>query len=238
MAWGRFYKYGYGKRYGYGAKKRSVKAITQSRSFKASAANMTQNGVFNISVRDVISLEVATATSTKISLFDVASKIASADMHTQLSNVFDEYKIEKVSLKLSPSGHTTLDLQDGYTASYIEFFTCIDRTGFATIPVQQQQNTDLTVEKVRTYQSFKSINWPTNGDTASKMYVNVGQSDIVNKSKYYDTKGKAVIPQLVAGVSLPANVVTQNTIFNFNIEIDAQVRYRGVRYDNRTVNAA
>lgn len=233
MAWGRFYKYSYGKRYGYGAKKRSVKAITQSKSFKASAANMTQNGVFNISVRDTIPLVVATATDTKIGLFDIAAKIASADMHTQLSNVFDEYKIEKVSLKLSPAGHTTLALQDDYTNAYIEFFTCIDRTGFAT--TEGAANDRLTVEKVRTYQSFKSINWPSNGDTASKMYVNIGQSDIVNKSTYYDTKGKAVIPQLVAGVALPADVVNQNTTFNFNIEIDAQVRYRGVRYDNRAV---
>lgn len=234
MAWGRYYKYGYGKRYGYGAKKRSVKAITQSRSFKASASNMTQNGVFNISVRDVITLQVATGATTKIGLFDVAAKIASADMHTQLSNVFDEYKIEKVSLKLSPSGHTTLSFLNDYTASYIEFFTCIDRTGFAAIDAGE--GTDLTVEKVRTYQSFKSVNWPTNGDTASKMFVNIGQSDIVNKSKYYDTKGKAVIPQLVAGIALPAQVAEQATTFNFNIEIDAQVRYRGVRYDNRNVN--
>lgn len=230
MAWGRYYKYGYGKRYG--GKKRSVKAITQSRSFKASAANMTQNGVFNISVRDLISIDIANGSANNIVKFDIASKIASAAMHTQLSNVFDEYKIEKVSLKISPAGHKAV-VAGEYTVAYIEFFTSIDRTGFSDLGIAE---TALTIEKVRTYQSFKSINWPVNGDSASKMYVNIGQSDIVNKSKYYDTKGKAVVPELVAGICLPGNA-TAATTFDFNVEIDAQVRYRGVRYDNRAVIA-
>ena len=233
MAWGRYYKYGYGRTYG--RKRRSVKAITMSKSFKASAANMTQNGVFNISVRSSIDHETAETAAntpaTHISKFDIAAQIASSPMHQQLSNVFDEYKIEKVSIKISPAGHAAFT--GTFAINYIEFFACIDRTGFATIGIGDN---DLSIDKCRTYQSFKSINWPVNGDSTNKLYVNIGQSDIVNKSKYYDSKGKAVIPELMTGVSLPNGGNQAHWLFT--VEIDAQVRYRGVRYDNRNVNAA
>lgn len=187
---------------------RSVKAITISRNKKFKSANMLQARRLAINV-------------------DISDEIKIGQL-----TVFDEYKIEKVSLKISPAGHKAV-VAGEYTVAYIEFFTSIDRTGFSELGIAE---TALTIEKVRTYQSFKSINWPVNGDSASKMYVNIGQSDIVNKSKYYDTKGKAVVPELVAGVCLPGNA-TANTTFDFNVEIDAQVRYRGVRYDNRAVNA-
>lgn len=233
MAWGRYYRYGYGRTYG--RKRRSVKAITMSKSFKASASNMTQNGVFNISVRSSIDhktpLSAAGNPAIKIDKFDVAQQIASSPMHQQLSNVFDEYKIEKVSIKISPAGHS--EFTGSFDVNYIEFFACIDRTGFATIGIA---DTDLSIDKCRTYQSFKSINWPVNGDSTNKLYINIGQSDIVNKSKYYDSKGKAVIPELMTGVSLPNG--GNETDWLFTVEIDAQVRYRGVRYDNRNVNAA
>ena len=121
MAWGRYYKYGYGRTYG--RKRRSVKAITMSKSFKASAANMTQNGVFNISVRSSIDHKTpqqgAGTPAIKIDKFDVAQQIASSPMHQQLSNVFDEYKIEKVSIKISPSGHSA------FTGSFdINYIDC------------------------------------------------------------------------------------------------------------------
>lgn len=207
-----------------------------SKSFKASAANMTQNGVFNISVRSSIDHETAAATQAgsivqKIGKFDIATVVASSPMHQQLSNVFDEYKIEKVSIKISPAGHS--EFTGTYTINYLEFFACIDRTGFAGDNIGEDA---ITIDKCRTYQSFKSINWPINGDSTSKLYINIGQSDIVNKSKYYDSKGKAVIPELMTGMSLPSGGTTAHWLFT--VEIDAQVRYRGVRYDNRTVNTA
>lgn len=215
MAWGRYYKYGYGKRY-----RTSVKATTMKRSFKSSAANMTQNGLFNISVRDTLTITMASGTNEKNVNFDVSGKIAASTMHGQLSNVFDQYKIEKVSIKIRPMANPNATV-------YQIFYTCIDRTGFSA---------DVTNDQLKTYQSYKESNWSMNGDVGKTHYVSFGQTDVVGKSTYYDAKGKAFFPALRCGVFTSGNAAA-NVDFVYSIEIDAQVRYRGVRVDTTAVTA-
>lgn len=215
MAWGRYYSYGYGKRY----KTKSTKATTMKRSFKASAANMTQNGLFNISVRDTLTIAIANGSAENNENFDVSAKIAASTMHGQLSNVFDQYKIEKISIKIRPMGNPNS------VTAYQVFYTCVDRTGFAE---------NVTSDQLKTYQSYKETSWSMNGDVGKTHYVSFGQTDIVGKSTYYDTKGKAFFPNLRCGVLLPGNA-SSNSSFVYSIEIDAQVRYRGVRVDTTAV---
>lgn len=224
MAYTRFYRYGYGRRYGYRRKARSVRAITTSKNFKASASNMTQNGLFSINVRNEILGNIAQGLRYGTQLLDVPAIISQSPMHLQLSNVFDQYKIEKVSIKFRPIYNTDAISQNAFGAQ--TFFTCIDRSGFSA-------GTDLA--QLQTYQSYKESNWSLTGDTNMPHYVNIGQTDIVGKSTYFDSKNTCTFPKVAYGVIMPT-AVTAAAEFKYSVEIDAQVRYRGVRLDTSSVS--
>lgn len=224
MAYGRYYRYGYGRRYGYRRKARSVRAITTTRNFKASAANMTQNGLFSINVRNEIAGNIPQGLRYGTSLLDVPAIISQSPMHLQLSNVFDQYKIEKVAIKFRPIFNT--DSIGGSNFGAQTFFTCIDRSGFsATVDLAQLQ----------TYQSYKESNWSLTGETNMPHYVNIGQTDIVGKSSYFDSKATCTFPKVAYGVIMPT-AVPNAAEFKYSVEIDAQVRYRGVRLDTSSVS--
>lgn len=237
MAFGRYYKYGYGRRYG----SRSVKALTFSRAFKASAANMTQNGKFNINVRQPVSLSVPVANSVSFSSIDVASLVRASKMHQALSNVFDQYRIEKIKYKITPLVNTNLSStittsstnSSTTTSSSINvnklqsFFTVIDRTGF---------DSAATIEDLRTYASYKESTWSLNGDSVRPHYGSIGQTEVVNRSTYYDSKNLASFPKIAYGCDIGETNTTGNPLsYSYIIEIDAQVRYRGVRVDTRHI---
>lgn len=141
---------------------------------------MTQNGLFNINVKVNHSSTIPEGTAFTSIGVDLGNLIAASPMHAQLSNTFDQYKIEKLSIKIRPTGNTVP--QAANAAAYLTLFTAIDKTGFAA---------QLTLEAIRTYQSYKETVYPSNGDTSPTHYVNIGPTDIVDKSTYYDTKGKA-----------------------------------------------
>lgn len=222
--WGRK-SYGYRKRYGYGKKSKSVKAVTISKSFKASAANMTQNGLFNINAKLNATLTIAAGSSYKLYTVDLGNLVAAAPMHGQLSNTFDQYKIEKVSIKVRPAGNTVEQVAE--QATYITLFSAVDRSGFAD---------NIDGDTVRTYQSYKETVYPSNGDTCPTHYISVGPTDIVNKSQYFDTKTKAAAPSILIGSSMMSTAPEGGITTQYSIEIDAQVRYRGVRLDTNSVN--
>lgn len=203
---------------------RSTKAISTSRSFKASAANMTQNGKFNISTKFTKTIQIAATTSSAFEKLDIPNYLVQSDMHKALSNVFDQYRVEKATLKfnlLLNSANMSTDV------GHLTFFTACDRTGFAA---------NATVASIRTYGSYKETTWSTNGDSNAPHYVSIGQADLVSKSEYYDSKNRATFPTIVAGLDLGAAVTAQKTI-TVTCEVDAQVRYRGVRLDTTGVLA-
>ncbi len=218
----------YGKRkYYYKRSKssRSTRAISTSKSFKASAANMTQNGKFNVSTKFTKTINFAIGDSNAFEKLDIPNYIILSDMHRALSNVFDQYRVEKCTLKFnlllnSPS------LQ-GNDIPHIAFFTACDRSGFAA---------NATVGSLRTYGSYKETTWSTSGDTNPPHFVNVGQADLTSKSEYYDSKNRAAFPQVVAGLDL-GQAVTAAKAITITCEIDAQIRYRGVRLDTTGVLA-
>lgn len=222
--WGKRKYYSYYRR-PYGKKSKSVKAVTISKAFKASASNMTQNGLFNINVKVNQASSISEGSAFVATSVDLGNMIAASPMHSQLSNTFDQYKIEKCSIKIRPTGNTVP--QAANAATYLTLFTAIDKSGFAA---------QLTLEAIRTYQSYKETVYPSNGDTTPTHYVNIGPTDIVDKSTYYDTKGKAKAPQILIGTSIIAQAGEGGISANYSIEVDAQVRYRGIRLDTREVD--
>ena len=202
---------------------RSVKAINTSRAFKASAANMTQNGKFNVSTKFIKTIDIEAGTQYGMIDCDIPNEIVQADMHKALSNVFDQYRVEKCTLKFN------LLLNSTFTSGtpHISFFTAVDRTGFAA---------NATVPSIRTYGSYKETTWSLTGDSNAPHVISLGQADMVSRSEFYDTKNRAKFPQLKVGFDV-AEVQLSAKAFTITCEIDAQIRYRGVRLDTTGVLA-
>lgn len=218
------------KRYYYKRAKtsRSVKAITTSRAFKASSQNMTQNAKFNVNKKFTKDIQVAQLSNNGAVKLDLANELAGSDMHRYLSNVFDQYKVEKATLKcqllIGPNLNNAAN--DGKT-QYLNFFSCVDRSGFAT---------GVTLTSLRTYGSFKETTWSMDGSSNVPHFVNIGQTDLVSRSEYYDTKNRASFPEIYIGVDLGQPQNTGVAInYTITFELDCQVRYRGVRLDTSGV---
>lgn len=216
----KFYKKWYKKKY-----RGSARQLQMSRNFKASAANMTQRGKFNINVHDNMTLTIQANSQTAMGDIDIAALCSSSAMHAQLSNVFDQYKISKVIIKIRPIGSSVVSPQD---APYSQtFFTVVDRTGFAAT---------VDISTLRTYQSYKEIVWGFGStETPAPMVVAVANTSLVEKSSFSDTKNTASFPKLKLGVYLPVTTATTITT-NYSVEIDAMVVYRGVRLDTSSVS--
>jgi len=217
MAFGRRYWRRYYRRY-YRNKWNSYGKTRMSRNFKASANNMTQGGTFNISVRFEDSVVLANQAANNKPI-DIANKIAASDMHTYLSNVFDQYRVEKLTIRLKPLGDTAANLSNPCI-----LFTAMDRTGFAN---------NIPMSQIRTYGSYKETLVSGAKDISPTHVCYIGQSNLIEWSTYTDTKNRVTFPHLIWGV----NYATATTITsNVSIEIDAMVRYRGVRLDTSSVS--
>ena len=210
--------------YGYKKGSRSSKANFISKGMKKRAFAMTSRACFVISVRDTITLSLSSSERAKAGILDVAGKIVNSDMHKQLSSVYDQYRIEKVNAKFKlltvPSTLTT------NTVNTINFFTCVDRTGFPA---------NVSLDTLRTYQSYKETSYSSQGDLGRGHWVSIGQTDLVSKSTYYDTKSTAQFPTFAYGVDIGANPSASKDI-QFSVELDCQIRYRGVRLDTGSVS--
>lgn len=221
-------RYSYRGRY-YGKRRNAnVRATTFSRRFKASAANMTQNGLYNISGSGLVELVIPGGGDQKTGVIDIADTIWKSAMHGALSNVFDQYKIDKIQIKFTPYVAPDITNPTNHSMNGL-FFTAIDRTGFAA---------DANYAAISTYGSFTQTAFSvTNGESSTKPhYVRFGQTGIVGRSQYFDTKTKSTFPSVCCGVKLPGSV-SANTTYKFAFEVDAQVRYRGVRFDGRNITS-
>lgn len=222
----KIYRYFTGHKRTYNRRKssRSSRAVSFSRAFRASAANMTQNGKFNISTKFNEPIKLVLGESYAFKEIDIPNYIVLARMHRALSNVFDQYKIEKVTLKFNLLTNSDPIAND---VSHVAFFTCSDRTGFAS---------NVNISSLRSYGSYNETVWSVNGKSNPPHFVKLGQADLAGKCEYYDTKNRASFPKVVAGFDLGQAVTTAKTL-TFTCEVDAQIRYRGIRCDNTGVLA-
>lgn len=226
MAYNRRYWRRYYRRY-YRGKYNSYTKSRMTRNFKASANNMTQGGTFNISSRltaqcvfDSIPVDGANNQS-KHTLLNIPAAITQSAMHIQLSNVFDQYRVERLVIRVRPIG------DNSQTPSLTQpslLFTAVDRSGF---------NASATIDQFRTYGSYKETQISGAKDISPTHTVYVSQSNLVEWTTWSDTKSMVSFPSIALGVffaHIPANITV-----NLAVEFDFQIRYRGVRLDTSSV---
>lgn len=83
------------------------------------------NNAVVINSQRTLSLTTEADESSVYESFPIACFLTGGKMHGQLSNAWDEYKIESVEITVTPSGTEKIEDEDERT-SYIRFFTCID----------------------------------------------------------------------------------------------------------------
>lgn len=217
MAYNRRYWRRYYRRYYRGKYSNSYYKTRMSRNFKASASNMTQGGTFNISVHFNDDVSVATGFGKKE--IDIPNKISGSEMHRYLSNVFDQYRVEKLTIRIKPLGNTATNLSNPCI-----LFTAMDRSGFAS---------GISLQQIRTYGSYKETMVSGAKDVSPTHTCYIGQSNLVEWSTYVDSKNRPQFPKVIWGINYADNTTT--TTSYVSIEIDAMVRYRGVRLDTSSV---
>ena len=104
-------------------------------------------------------------------------------------------------------------------------FSAVDRTDFAN---------NLPLSTIRTYGSYRESQISGAKDISPTHTVYISQSNLVEWSTYTDTKNRVNFPCVLYGCAF-ANT-TQAITVSVSIEIDAQIRYRGVRLDTRQVS--
>lgn len=212
--WRRYWKRYYRRRYN------SYNKTRTTRNFKASASNMTQGGTFNISVRKDTYIPVTASAKYGFDTLDVAGEIKGSPMHQALSNVFDQYRVEKVTIRIRPVGDSS-----GNIINPSILFSAVDRSGFAA-------NAPITT--LRTYGSYKETQITGAKDVSPVHTIYIGQTNLVEFSSYSDSKNAVSFPAVGWGCIFAA--LAANTDVYFSIEFDCQIRYRGVRYDNSNVH--
>lgn len=214
--WRRYYRSYYRNRYS------SYGKMRMSRNFKASSQNMTQGGTYNISVHTTDNIDIPSGSASGYKPFNLPAAISQSAMHRQLSNVFDQYRVEKVIVRIRPLG----DSATGAITNPSILYTCVDRTGFAA---------GLTPDTLKTYGSYKETMVSGAKDVSPTHTVLIGASNLVEFSAYTDTKRTVTFPKFIWGIYYPANVSSAVSVA-VSIEIDAQLRYRGVRLDTGGVS--
>lgn len=224
-AFGRYFR-SYGRRYS------SAGKIRTSRNVRASAQNMTQGGKFTITAHDVATLVITQGNNGTGQAIELPTLVRNSSMHRNLSNVFDQYRIEKLVLKVRDAGTSTAN---GYTTTMLPVIcSIVDRTGVAG---------DLDLDKMRTYSSYKETLLSANNDISPTHTVYIGASTVVESSEYYDTKQLTTFPKVYLAVCLPAIIPNSGDADHpysytrqLSIDVEAQVRYRGVRLDPSVIN--
>lgn len=215
----------------YGRRYSSVGKIRTTRNVRASAQNMTQGGKFTITAHDVATLTINQANQGTGQVLELPTLIRNSPMHKNLSNVFDQYRVEKLILKVRDAGTSTAN---GYTCTMLPVVcSIVDRTGLAG---------GLNLDQMRTYSSYKETLLSANNDISPTHTVYIGASTLVESSEYFDTKQTANFPKVYLAVVLPSvipNSADAEHPYSYtrqlSIDVEAQVRYRGVRLDTTVI---
>lgn len=222
----------------YGSRYTSVKKITTSPNVKASAQNMTQGGKFTVTAHFVADIgnshNTPVANITEFAdgkatcSLNLSQLVKTSEMHKALSNVFDQYRIDKLVMKIRDAGQSGEDVDQITLLPTLS--SIVDRTGLAA---------GLDLAAMKSYSSYKETQLAQNGDVSPIHTVYIGSSTIVEASTYFDTKTNATFPYVMLCVAFPVTTALaghDNYVRNLSIDIEAQVRYRGVRLDNSVPN--
>lgn len=188
------------------------------------AANQTQQTNMQVSVvqtqTHTIPLNEDDATTT----LNLASVLTLSTMHIALSNVYDQYRIRKIVIKVTPTGVNPSPGNIYYTLS-----SAVDRNQFGA---------NTTTERLMTYSSFKQTPYSsTASNRAPTHYISISQDTLFAKSAYYSTKGVAVTPHIALSTRTPSNLAAE-TEFKYSICFQFDITYRGVRLDTSAIDAS
>lgn len=153
---------------------------------------------------------------------NLASVLTLSTMHVALSNVYDQYRIRKITVKITPTGVNPSPGNIYYTLS-----SAVDRNQFGA---------NTTTERLMTYSSFKQTPYSsTASNRAPTHYITISQDTLFAKSAYYSTKGIAVTPHIALSTRTPSNL-SAPTEFKYSVCYQFDITYRGVRLDNGPID--
>lgn len=189
-----------------------------------SSYQMTNFQNVQITVNTSLDHTIAVNNSGFQTLVSAATVLTSAAMHTQMSNVYDQFRIRKVTLKVIPVTTTA-----GGNV-YSTFYSVLDRNGF-TNPLPN-------LSTLQTYSSYKQTAYSgTASNKAPTHWVSWENNTMFEKSRYFSTKLTPVTASLVMGTYFPVNVTVNPIEIKYSLVWHFDITYRGIRADTSEISA-
>lgn len=210
--------------------KRSIRDITQAPFYRHQASQQTQEASFAINVVEDLKLYWNSGTNYTKAFYDIGPAITSSSVHLQLSNSFDLWRINSVTIKFQLktfSGDIINLYEDTNLHQYIDFYTAVRRSKI----------TDQTLEDIEANSSFEQVTWPASGiGPCSPMKRTIQNLHL----RYASTKMTAPFPYIIYGLRLSSSNhllygQTFQTPFIISMQIQAKCSYKGVRLDKSYV---
>lgn len=209
---------------------RSVRAIYQSPYSRYKAAQLTQESNFAISVVEDLKIYWNNGQDYTNALYDIGSAVTRTGVHLQLSNSFEQWRINSVTIKfqLKTFAGDVINLyEDVDIKQYIDFYTTVRRSKI----------TEKSIEELDSNSSYEQVTWPADGlGACAPLKRTIHNSSL----RLASTKMTAPFPYIAYGLRLHGNDhFMENKIFQtpfvISMQLQAKCSYRGVRLDKSNV---
>lgn len=165
------------------------------------------------------SITVERGESSCYSVIPAYAILSSSKLHRELSKVWDEYKIEKINLKLHFIDNTGI----GNAASrYFQLYTVWD---------DNETSANIKYTELATYETFKQTAFAALATNQSPFHI----TSFTPKGGYTSTKKTPNNGSFVYGI-YSKNTFEQRHEFLLSIQFTFTVCYRGSRFDNSWVS--
>lgn len=149
---------------------------------------------------------------------DVGRQISLSQMHIAMSNVYDQFRIRKVVLKVTPNSAPFVSGAENSNL-YYNLFSVLDRNGFKD---------EISIAELQTYQSYKQTAYAgTTSNAVRPHYHTYYNSSLFQKSRWYSTKKVPEEAKMAVGIWGGGGLV--NKVCTFQFEWTFDVTYRGLR---------
>lgn len=188
-----------------------------------SAYQMTNFQNVQITVTNNLNHAINTGTNGVQQSVSVSTALTTSPMHVAMSNVYDQFRIRKVTLKVIPLSTTA------GTGSYSTFYTVLDRNGFpAELP---------PLATLQTYSSYKQTSYSgTASNKAPTHWISWENNTMFEKSRYFSTKMLPTTASVVMGSYLPSSAI--DTVYlNYSLVWNFDITYRGIRVDASAITS-
>jgi len=169
-----------------------------------------------INSQRTFSLTTETDESSVYESFPIACFLTSSKMHGMLSDVWDEYKIEKVELSITRQGNQTVTEEESKEV-YLKFFTCFDKN---------RPSVNISYSQIKTMDTYHETSFSilaTNAGPEHKICYMLGQ-------KYSSTKTTPSLGTLTMGLASHEIFGDRVTTW-WSCSFRFQVSYRVARVD-------